>query len=69
MMINSTNDATELPELDSLEKWSQAISTKLLQGFLLLDEVCLRKESGCNGDLPLLQDTMGEVKNKTLIEL
>lgn len=57
---NSTNDATELPELDSLEKWSQAISTKLLQGFLLLDEVCLRKESGCNGDLPLLQDTMGE---------
>ena len=44
-----------------VEKWSHEISSKLLCGWVLLDEACERAASGCNGDLPLLRDLSGEV--------
>jgi hypothetical protein len=49
---------------DFVEKWSQHISSKLLMGWMLLDEVCVRAEGGCYGDLPLVKDLAGQVSYK-----
>jgi hypothetical protein len=48
-------------DTDFVDKWSQQISTKLMCGWKLLDEVCERAAGGCYGDLPLVQDLSGEV--------
>jgi hypothetical protein len=48
-------------ESEFVDKWSKQISTKLLCGWVLLDEVCERSGGGCHGDLPLLRDLHGEV--------
>lgn len=48
-------------QTDFVDKWSQEISSKLLCGWMLLDEVCVRAAGGCHGDLPLLKDLAGQV--------
>lgn len=50
-------------DTDFVEKWSQQISSKLLQGWMLLDEVCVRSAGGCRGDLPLVKDLAGQVRS------
>jgi hypothetical protein len=55
-------------DTDFVDKWSQQISSKLLLGWRLLDEVCVRAAGGCSGDLPLVKDLAGEVSDDRVID-
>lgn len=59
-MLNSPITLQKV-DTDFVDKWSHEISTKLLCGWKLLDEVCVRSAGGCFGDLPLVKDLNGEV--------
>ena len=58
-----TNNAAKIKQSkELLEKASNEISKKLLCGWSLLSEVC---SGTCNGDVPLMKDLNGNVRNLT----